>query len=341
MTALVITAAVIAVILLTACWIYWHPQIIIGAIQKKLYPDGKLINSFEPFAPAARRIKENGQLYVTEIRYGSTYPNSYLDITYPDCDIKADRPTVIYLHGGGFFGGDKCLGDPMAVDDDANRLFEEIVSNHFNFVNVNYGLVPDCHFPVPLIQLNQAILFLQDHAAEYGLNMKNVVIFGQSAGAILTGQYGALLANENYRRLLGITPAINAACVKALVIDDAPFRTETFGLKLKLLQGNYLGTMNMKGDLARKYNAFRFIAKGYPPTFLTAGNTDGFPQDMSAFAGKLEEVGSEHEYFFTPREVCDLPHGYLNLVKVNPYARACFDHILSFMRKYTGGQNDE
>ena len=337
MKAIAIVCGILAVGIGATAYTYMHPQIIIGGIQKMLYRNGKPINSFHPFAPAMRRVKANGQLYVTEIQYGTDYPNSYLDITYPNQDTSVCRPTVVYFHGGGFFGGDKSMGDPMAVDDNANRLFEEVVANGFNFVNVNYGLVPDCHFPVPLIQMNQAIAHLKEHAAEYGLNMENVVIFGQSAGAILTGQYGALLASTAYQKLLDIAPAIDANYVKALIIDDAPFLVEKFGLKLKLLLGNYLGTMNMKGNLAKRYNPCPFVTKGYRPSFLTAGNTDGFPDDMSAFAEKLKDAGTEYEYFFTPREVCELPHGYLNLVKKNEYARACFDHILSFMKKYTGG----
>ncbi|MDO5143985.1 MAG: alpha/beta hydrolase [bacterium] len=340
-----ITISIITVILAVgagaAAYLYYHPQIIISGIQKMLYKDGRPINSFAPFAPAMRRVKENGQLYVTEIGYGTDYPNSYLDITYPNEDTAADRPTVIYFHGGGFFGGDKSMGDPMAVDDDANRLFEEVVANGFNFVNVNYALVPDCHFPVPLIQMNQAIAHLKEHAAEYGLNMGNVVIFGQSAGAILTAQYGALMANPEYRELLDITPTLSSEEVKALIIDDAPFQTENYNWKLRVMTGAYIQTMNMRSETAKKTNAYRYMTKDYCPSFLTAGNTDGFPEDMSAFAKRLEELGVEHEYYFTPREVCELPHGYLNLVKENEYARECFDHILSFMKKYTGGEYDD
>ena len=287
------------------------------------------------------RVEENGQLYVTEIQYGTEYPNSYLDITYPNKDTSACRPTVIYFHGGGFFGGDKSMGDPMAVDDDANRLFEEVVANGFNFVNVNYALVPDCHFPVPLIQMNQAIAHLKEHAAEYGLNMENVVIFGQSAGAILTAQYGALMANPKYRELLDITPTLSSEEVKTLIIDDAPFQTENYNWKLRVMTGAYIQTMNMRSETVKKTNAYRYVTKDYCPSFLAAGNTDGFPEDMSVFAKKLEELGVEHEYFFTPREVFELPHGYLNLVKENEHARECFDHILSFMKKYTGGEDND
>ena len=230
------------------------------------------------------------------------------------------------------------MGDPMAANDDANKLLNEIVAHGFNLVNVNYGLVPDCHFPVQLIQMNQAFAHLKAHAAEYGLNMENVVIFGQSAGAILTAQYGALMANPAYRELLGITPAVSSEEVKALIIDDAPFRTENYNWKLRMMTGAYLQTMNMRSETAKKTNAYRYLTKEYCPSFLTAGNTDGFPEDMGAFAKRLEELGVEHEYYFTPREVCELPHGYLNLGKENPYARECFVHILAFMKKHTGGE---
>ena len=118
MIAIAIICGILAIGSGAAAYVYYHPQIIIGGIQKMLYRNGKPINSFEPFAPAMRRVKENGQLYVTEIQYGTDYPNSYLDITYPNEDTSASRPTIVYFHGGGFFGGDKSMGDPMAVDDD-------------------------------------------------------------------------------------------------------------------------------------------------------------------------------------------------------------------------------
>ena len=108
MVAIAIIGGILAVGIGAAVSVYYHPQIIIGGIQKMLYRNGKPINSFDPFAPAMRRVKENGQLYVTEIRYGTDYPNSYLDITYPNEDTSVCRPTVVYFHGGGFFGGNGC-----------------------------------------------------------------------------------------------------------------------------------------------------------------------------------------------------------------------------------------
>lgn len=317
-----------------AIYVYYHPQLIIGQIQKKIYK-GKLINSFEPFNEPSKKIKENGQLYITEIQYGTDYPNSYLDISYPSEEISIDRPTVIYLHGGGFFCGDKSLGDPMAADDGANRILNGIVNHGYNLVNINYALVPDSHFPIPLIQLEQAIAFLKLNEEKYSINMKNVIIFGQSAGAVLTGQYGSLMANLDYQELLNIKPSLTSQEVKLLVIDDAPFRTEYFNLKLKLMLGNYMQTMNMKNEIAKKSNAYLYINENYCSTFLTAGNTDGFPEDMNAFANKLRDYGVDYEYYEVKKEVCPLPHGYLGMINSNKYAAECFEHILNFMDRKT------
>lgn len=198
---------------------------IIGAIQKAMYKNAAF-NSWKPMHPAKRAVKENGQLMVTEIRYGTRFMNSYLDITYPTADTTVKRPTVFYTHGGGFFGGSKTMGDPMAAGDDSNFLFEDIVKAGFNFVNVDYVLTPEGHFPDQLMQLTEAIDFCAEHAEEYGLDMTNVVVFGSSAGAILTGQYGALLANPEYGAALQITPGIDPDCIRCLVVDDAPFRTD-------------------------------------------------------------------------------------------------------------------
>lgn len=310
------------------------PQIIVGFIQSLLYQD-RPINSFEPFNEPDSTIREDGSLYVNDIKYGDEYANSYLDITYPSEDISVDRPTIIYFHGGGYFGGDKSMGDPLAVDDDINFLFNEIVKNGYNFVNVNYALVPDYHFPVPLIQMNQAINFLVENAEKYGSNMDNVVIFGQSAGAILATQYGALISNEDYRNELNIYPQLTTEEVKALIIDDASLATESFNLKTKMLITNYLDTSDLSGDIAKQYNALLHINENFPVSFMTAGNTDGFPEDMQQLADKLDEFNIDNEYYYRDRSYSDLPHGYLNGIKDNEYSRECLDNILEFIDKHT------
>lgn len=176
-------------------------------LQKATYGD-KPINSYEPFYEPINGKKDNGQYLISEIKYDTEYPNSFLDVTYPDENREVDRPTLFYFHGGGFFAGSKNMGDPMAATE-ATALLDDICAAGYNIVNVDYALVPDYHFPVPLIQANRAFAYMQEHAEEYHLNMNNVVIMGSSAGAIMTSQLGSIITNPEYAKLLELRPYSN------------------------------------------------------------------------------------------------------------------------------------
>lgn len=304
----------------------------IAGIQAALYK-GAVFNSYDPMRPAKRAVKENGQFMVTEIHYGTRFMNSYLDITYPTQDTTVKRPTVFYTHGGGFFGGSKTMGDPMAAGDDANFLFEDIVKAGYNFVNVDYVLTPEGHFPDQLMQLTEAIDFCVQHAEEYGLDMTNVVVMGSSAGAILTGQYGALLANPAYRETLEIYPGISPDCIKCLVVDDAPFRTERFNWKMKAMMGNFLQTTDMRSETAGKFNAYTYFNEDMKPCFFDAGPKDGFPEDMAACGEKLKGLGVENEVYIPQNK--ELPHGFLNLARTDSEAAEGERRIIAFMDHYT------
>ena len=119
------------------------------------------------------------------------------------------------------------MGDPLAATE-ATYLLDDICAAGYNIANVDYALVPDYRFPVPLIQANKAFAYIQEHADEYHLNMDNVVIMGSSAGAIMASQLGSIITNPEYAELLGITPALKPEQVKAVVIDDAPSTTKHF-----------------------------------------------------------------------------------------------------------------
>ena len=123
----VIGMAVCVVVVLTAGLFFrlmTDTQIIVGAIQNLSQGIVNTKNLYEPLRDPVQATKDNGQFIITEIRYAEEYPNSFLDITYPDENLETDRPTFIYFHGGGFFGGSKCDGDPLA-EGDATALLDE------------------------------------------------------------------------------------------------------------------------------------------------------------------------------------------------------------------------
>ncbi|MDE6261196.1 MAG: alpha/beta hydrolase [Oscillospiraceae bacterium] len=313
-------------------YITTHPQAIIGLIQKGMYGDSSP-NSFEPLYTPGEGTTANGQYKINDIAYGTEYPNSFLDITYPDSDTEVSRPTLFYFHGGGFFGGSKNMGDPMAASE-ATALIDDLCAQGYNIVNVDYALVPDCHFPVPLIQMNEAIHFIEKHKDEYHINMDNIILMGSSAGAIMTAQYGTIITNPEYAALLEIEPALRPEQVSAVVIDDGPIDYRHMALACKLLVGNYVkGSIYLNEDELDRYECIPHMTSDYPAAFLLGSE---YRIDMIAMGEKLQEVGAKYILIDPLAEHGEeKPHCFVAAERADPIAKEAFDRLTAFLKERT------
>ncbi len=307
-----------------------HTQIIVGTIQKLSAGTVNTANIYEPLGEPMEGLKDNGQYVITEIKYSENYPNSYLDITYPNADRDASNPTLIYFHGGGFFGGSKSVGDPLA-ESDATVLLDDICAEGFNLVNIDYVLVPEYHFPDPLIQANEAFRFLMEHSEEYHLDMKRVVIMGSSAGAIITSQMGSVITNPGYADTLGITPVLKPEQIKAVVLDDAPLAYDKFSLGTKILVGNYVkGSIFLSREEIHRYNNILWVDSNYPPALLLGSE---YYVDMRDMNEALTEAGVVHELIdpLAERNI-EMQHCFVASERVNDVAKDAFDRMIIFVK---------
>ena len=309
-----------------------HPQILVGIIQKGIYGDSSP-NSYEPLNMPGEGVTEAGQYKINDIAYGTEYPNSYLDITYPDSNTEIDRPTLFYFHGGGFFGGSKNMGDPMAASE-ATALLDDLCAQGYNIVNVDYALVPDYYFPVPLLQINKAIRFIAEHKEEYHINMDNIILMGSSAGAIMTAQYGTVISNPEYAALLGIESALNLEQVSVVVIDDAPIDYRNMTLSCKLLIGNYVkGSIYLNKDELNRYECIPHMTSDYPAAFLLGSE---YRNDMIAMAEKLNEVDAEHILVDPFAEYGEeQPHCFVANERNDSVAAEAFNRLTEFLKEKT------
>ena len=310
-----------------------HTQIIVGFIQKASSDVVNTKNSFEPLREAYKGTKSNGQYTIAEINYSKDYPNSYLDITYPNENINEDRPTLFYFHGGGFFGGSKNDGDPLA-ESDVTALLDDICAEGFNIVNVDYALVPDYHFPIPLIQANLAFEYIMEHSEEYHLNTNNIVIMGSSAGAIITSQMGSIITNKEYADLLGVKSTLKKEQVKALVIDDAPLVYNKFSLDTKVLVGNYIkGSIYINKDELKKYNNILSIDSNYIPAVLLGSK---YYFDMREMDNKLKEMNVEHELIDPLAERGKvMQHCFVANERADEISKDAYDRMIKFIKQHT------
>lgn len=118
-----------------------------------------------------------------------------LDLYLPDGAAPGDRrPIVVYVHGGGWRGGDKGnkIADKVALFTDAG----------YGFASVNYRLSPEpidpaypadrIRFPDHPADVAEAIAWIDRNAADRGIDPSRMILLGHSAGA----QIVALLATD-------------------------------------------------------------------------------------------------------------------------------------------------
>lgn len=93
---------------------------------------------------------------------------------------KSDRPTplVIYIHGGGFVGGDK---SSVAADviTRCHAAGVSVAALHYRFVTTDA-------FPAPQQDAARAVQFLRSQAGEWNLDPARLAAYGGSAGAGLS-----------------------------------------------------------------------------------------------------------------------------------------------------------
>ena len=117
---------------------------------------------------------------VYDVAYGPAERHR-LDIYPAD---RAGAPVVLFLHGGGFVGGDK-RGDPVFYGN-VGRYF---AAHGFLAVLANYRLAPAASWPSGIEDVTAAVDWITRHAADHGGDNARIVLIGQSAGAAHAAGY--------------------------------------------------------------------------------------------------------------------------------------------------------
>jgi len=128
--------------------------------------------AFQAKARAARRPPSVPKPDLADERYG---PHRLQ--TFDLWKAKSDRPTplVMFIHGGGFSGGDK------------SRLSKELLTkcleSGISYAAINYRLTPEVSFPDTHLDCVRAVQLLRHKADEWNLDPTRFASTGGSAGA--------------------------------------------------------------------------------------------------------------------------------------------------------------
>jgi acetyl esterase/lipase len=208
-----------------------------------------------------------------------------LDVFRPRTPGKL-RPAIVQVHGGAWVSGFKWLqGVP---------LLGQLAAHGWVGFNVDYRLSPRATFPAHLVDVKRAIAWIREHADEYGIDPRFIVVTGGSAGAHLAALVG--LTHDDPRYQPGFEGAdTSVAAVVALygVYDLTDLRRPLSRSFRRMLERWVLKVKHADDPAAyAAASPIERVRPDAPPFYVVHGSVDTVaPVDEArAFADRLREV---------------------------------------------------
>lgn len=236
----------------------------------------------------------------------SVLPHGQLDL-YTANDASNPQPMIIWVHGGGYVGSDKSCCAPWAHIMVA-KLKAAVIS-------INYCPAPEQHYPGPILQLLEALDFLNENREKFNLDMSRLFFAGDSAGAQIISQFAALVCNKDLQTAMKIKPSVSKMQLKGIILCCGFYNMDTVVKSkfpaIKTFLWAYTNVRKISNYSNKdQMSAVKYVEKDYCDTFITCGKGDPFigqAQEMIAALSKTEinfeafipeSKKSGHEYQF-------------------------------------------
>ena len=259
-----------------------------------------LVFSFSSYAFAEEVTLD----YLKDIPYIDDGDEDHLlDIFGFEEDV-AKKPTVIEVHGGGFFGGTK------ETNTDHSRVYAE---NGFAVVTPNYTHMPEGNFQTLMEEIFEVLHWVEDHAEEYHLDLDNIFMSGDSAGGFTVALAALLLTNDDVRAMYGVE--LPGYEVKAFVLTcpkvNVPGDRDELGKKngFRSFAAERIESVLMDDEMMAKVDILNLIDERYPYVYLMTTPDDAILYDeVIQFDQFLTEKGIDHELHVYESEENKLMH---------------------------------
>jgi acetyl esterase/lipase len=137
-------------------------------IEAKVAALGAVINPPETgklYAPLQEKEPYKAVKVTRDIKYGADARHA-LDLFVPETSAATPRPVLIFVHGGGFIGGNRRSPDNESPFYDNIMLFA--ARNDMVGVNATYRLAPENPWPAGAQDLGAAVRWVGENIAAHG-----------------------------------------------------------------------------------------------------------------------------------------------------------------------------
>lgn len=231
----------------------------------------------------------------TDIVYADAKPDvTKLDVYYDKKYSDKKYPVLLNIHGGGWIVGDKRFRRGFALQMADAGLF---------VVNPDYSLAPDYVYPDCIRDVADCVRWIYANAEKYNLDLNNVFVSGDSAGAHLASLIATATVSDEFREALGLGELpikFRASLLYCGVYDFDAFilRIPVADVMIKQLTGS----KRLKDVNASPYykylNPMPYMTSDFPETMVISGALDFFTSTQHPqMLARLKELGIKHKHY--------------------------------------------
>ncbi len=212
---------------------------------------------------------------------------------YARRDSDQARPTVIYIHGGGWVGGSK-EGSVLSI--------APYLEMGFNVVNVAYRLGRVARAPAAVEDCRCALRWVYRNAETYGFDTSKLIVTGHSAGGHLSLTTGMLEARAGFDAECPSrhNPAVAAVINWYGITDVADLMAGKPNQQAYAVA--WLGSQRDRKEIADSVSPVHQVREDLPPILTIHGDADRVVPYSHAveFHKRLEAAGADNELLTIP-----------------------------------------
>lgn len=197
-----------------------------------------------------------------------------LDLYLP---VPASKPVplVVFAHGGGWEAGDRHLDGAMTGSIEA-QVAAQLVGHGFAVATVDYRLSGLAQAPAQVIDVNDAVHWLQQQSGRWNLDSSDVLLWGESAGAQIVAQLGAVVGDPakpggGLPGIRGVVDWFGPSDMSAEALVDHPELKDYSRRVVQKLLGCLPADCPQRADDS---SPIKNLSDGMPPFLIQHGTAD-------------------------------------------------------------------
>ena len=193
-----------------------------------------------------------------------------LDLVVPQSTPDKPLPLVVFVHGGGWRGGDKTGG--------IGRVLPFVATGNYVGATIGYRLSGEATWPAQIHDCKAAIRWLRANSDQYHIDPERIGVWGSSAGGHLVNLLGTSGGVESLEGSGGSPDqSSRVSCV-------VPFCGPTNFLAPRRFEGGRSpsavdlllgGAIEDKRDAAKEASPITYVSADDPPFLIVHGTADG------------------------------------------------------------------